>query len=190
MVCSCKVNEFGKLKKIILVLLSILIKDWCRVLPRCNKPLDDFMLDRGHKWLLMHLIAIYALFNACEDVAMQRTACQTVHKAVARELQRNVRIGTSFLRQHMLDRFATATQTARQTIGIHRRPASDDTILRRLADHNLKWNTPRYRQERLQWATTRPRWRQQQWRNIIFTVESRYCMSIADERKSQAQTRR
>lgn len=93
--------------------------------------------------------------------------------------------------QHLYDRFATATQTVRQTIGIHRRPASDNTILRRLADHFLKCRrpakgpilTPRYRQEHLQWATTRLKWRQQQWHNFIFTVESGYCISIADERK-------
>lgn len=103
-------------------------------------------------------------------------------------MQRQVR---HILCQHLHDRFATATQTVRQTIGIHRRPASDNTILRRLADHFLKCRrsakgpilTPRYRQEHLQWATTRLKWRQQHWHNFIFTFESGYCISIADERK-------
>jgi hypothetical protein len=81
------------------------------------------------------------------------------------------------LRHHLRDRFNTAAQTARQTIGIHQRPVSDDTIRRRLAANNLACRhpakspilTPRHRQERLQWATDRRNWRHQQWRNIIFS---------------------
>jgi hypothetical protein len=38
----------------------------CRALRQCNvnKPLDDWMLDIGHNWLLVHLIATFKQFNA------------------------------------------------------------------------------------------------------------------------------
>lgn len=89
------------------------------------------MLARGRKWLLVYLIALYALFNACKDVTMQRAARQTVHRprVLAQRQDRYI------LRQHLQD---TATQTVRQTIGIYRRPVSDDTFCRRFADHNRK----------------------------------------------------
>jgi hypothetical protein len=95
------------------------------------------------------------------------------------------------LRHHLQDWFATAAQTARHTIGIHHKPVSDDTIRRRLAANKLARRrpvkgpifTPRHRQERLQWTTDWRNWRHQQWRNIIFSDESRYCISTADGRK-------
>lgn len=62
------------------------------------------------------------------------------------------------IRHHLQDRFATA----RQTIGIYQRPASDD-IRRRLAANNLACLRPakgpifthRHREERLRWTSYR-----------------------------------
>lgn len=93
------------------------------------------------------------------------------------------------IRQHLHDWFATATQTARQTIGIHRRPVSDDTVRCRLADHNLKCRRPvkgpvltqRHRDERLRWATTR--------RNSTL-IKAYIAHQLLMEKKSPAQTRR
>jgi hypothetical protein len=88
------------------------------------------------------------------------------------------------LRHYLQDLLATAAQTARQTIGIHQRPVSVDTVRGRLAVNNLARRrsakghilTTRHRQERLQWATDRRNWRHQQWWNIIFSDENRYCI--------------
>lgn len=94
------------------------------------------------------------------------------------------------VRQHLRNRFTRATETARQTVGTHQRPISADTVRHRLVASNLRCYrpargpvlTPRHRQERLQWALQRQNWRNQQWRNVIFSDESRYCISTADGR--------
>jgi len=94
------------------------------------------------------------------------------------------------VRQHLRNRFTRATETARQTVGTHQRPISADTVCHRLLASNLRCYrparepvlTPRHRQERLQWALQRQNWRNQQWRNVIFSDESRYCISTADGR--------
>ncbi len=93
-------------------------------------------------------------------------------------------------RQHLHDRFRTASMTARETIGTGQRPISDDTVRRRLAANNLRCRRPargpvlttRHRQARLQWATQHRHWRHQQWRSIVFSDESRYCVSNSDGR--------
>ena len=94
------------------------------------------------------------------------------------------------VRQHFRNRFTRATETAQQTVGTHQRPISADTVRHRLVVSNLRCYrpargpvlTPRHRQERLQWALQRHNWRNQQCRNVIFSDESRYCISTADGR--------
>ena len=94
------------------------------------------------------------------------------------------------LRQHLNDRFARASETARHTVGTHQRPVSDDTVRRRLRSNNLRCRRPyrgpvltqRHRQTRLQWTIHRQNWRNRQWRNVIFSDESRYCISTTDGR--------
>lgn len=93
-------------------------------------------------------------------------------------------------RQHLRDRFRPASVTARETIGAGRRPISADTVRRRLTTNNLCCRRPargpiltaHHRQARLQWATQHRHWRHQQWRSIIFSDESRYCVSTSDGR--------
>lgn len=55
----------------------------------------------SHKWLLTHLIAMYALFNDSKDVIMQHGAPSTVYKATALQLQRNIGIDTSFVNTYI-----------------------------------------------------------------------------------------
>ena len=94
------------------------------------------------------------------------------------------------VRQHLQNRSTRATETARQTVGTHLRPISADTVRHRLVASNLRCDRsargpvpmPRHRQERLQWALQRQNWCNQQWRNVIFSDESRYCISTADGR--------
>ena len=92
------------------------------------------------------------------------------------------------LRRHLNDRFATASETARHTVGTHQRPVSDDTVRRRLRSNNLRCRRPyrgpvltqRHHQTRLQWTLHRQSWQNRQWRNVIFSGESRYCISTTN----------
>ena len=94
------------------------------------------------------------------------------------------------LRQHLQDRFTTTTKTARHTTGTQQRPISADTVRRRSASNNIRCRRPargpiltnRFRQERLQWATASQHWRYQQWRSVLFSDESRFCISTVDGR--------
>lgn len=96
----------------------------------------------------------------------------------------------AIVRQHKQNRFATASTTARNTIGIHRRPISRQTVGRRLRRIGLKCRRPykgpiltvRHRLQRFEWARQHRHWRYQHWRKILFSDESRYCLSTADGR--------
>ena len=91
---------------------------------------------------------------------------------------------------HLQNRFSTTNEMARHTTGTQQRPISADTVRRRLASSNIHCRRPargpilinRHRQERLQWATARQHWRYQQWRRVLFSDESRFCISTADGR--------
>lgn len=92
--------------------------------------------------------------------------------------------------QHRRDPFCSATETARTTIGSHGRPVSGETVRRRLRQRGLNCRRPavrpiltrRHRQQRLAWTQHRRNWTWRQWRNILFSDESRYCISQADGR--------
>lgn len=93
-------------------------------------------------------------------------------------------------RHHQRDPFLPASETARDTLGTHNRPISSDTVMRRLRSANLQCRRParrpilqpRHRQARLQWAQDHLNWRQREWRRVIFSDESRFCVSHADGR--------
>lgn len=93
-------------------------------------------------------------------------------------------------RHHLCDRYANATHTAQDTIGTHQRPVSERTVRRRLNNRALYSRRPavrpiltrRHRQARLQWARQHVVWNWRQWQNILFTDESRYCVSHGDGR--------
>ena len=66
----------------------------------------------------------------------------------------------------------------------------DGTVRRRLRSNNLRCRRPykgpvltqRHRQTRLQWTIHQRNWRNRQWRNVIFSDESRYCISTTNGR--------
>ena len=106
------------------------------------------------------------------------------------------RQGRFILRKHLLDRFTT-TDTARHTTGTQQRPISADTVCRRLASNNIHCLRParghiltnHHRHERLQWATARQQWRYQQWNRVLFSDESRFCISTPNVRVRVWRTR-
>ena len=95
-------------------------------------------------------------------------------------------IRTSHLRQ----RFLPATVTAARTRGRTNNRISAQTVRNRLAEHGIRARRPyrgpvlsqRHRHARQTWARQHIRWNQNQWRNILFSDESRFCLSFADGR--------
>ena len=92
--------------------------------------------------------------------------------------------------QHLRNRFQTATQTARETIGVHNQPISSSTVERRLRDADMRARrpyrgnllTPVRRRNRLLWCRQHVRWTRQQWNSVLFSDESRFCTGRADGR--------
>lgn len=91
---------------------------------------------------------------------------------------------------HIRNRFLSAEETARTTIGTHAAPISGQTVRRRLMERRLHNCRPargpvltlRHRRARLQWAQNHVNWTWRQWRHVLFTDESRYCVSTVDGR--------
>jgi len=92
---------------------------------------------------------------------------------------------------HLRDRWIPASRTAAETIGTHGRPVSSRTIRRRLNSQGLRARRPfmgpiltiRNRQNRSLWAQQHLRWTHARWDRVLFTDESRFCVSVADGRK-------
>ena len=93
-------------------------------------------------------------------------------------------------RNHQRDRFLTASETAKRTIGRHQAPISSDTVRRRLRARDLRNCRPaqvpvltrRHRLPRLQRARNHANWNWRQWHTVVFTDKSRFCVSNADGR--------
>lgn len=93
--------------------------------------------------------------------------------------------------QHLRHRLQSATRTAAETPGLRNRRISGQTVRNRLREHGLRARRPycgpvlnhHRRATRLQWVTTRVRWPAQRWRSVLFTDESRFCVSFADGRR-------
>ena len=89
--------------------------------------------------------------------------------------------------QHARRRFTPATVTARSTVGTHNRRISPQTVRRRLAATRMCARRPykgpiltrRHRQNRLAWANNHRGWGRQQWRQVFFTHESKFNLSLA-----------
>ena len=92
-------------------------------------------------------------------------------------------------RSHIRDRFRTAVDTARQTIGTHGREVSVYTIRRRLRERGLRARVPyrgpildeAKRERRLRWARTHRRWTLARWRSVLFSDETRKLEDIMDD---------
>ena len=93
-------------------------------------------------------------------------------------------------RIHLQDRFQTAADTARTTHGQQGRPISSRTVRRRLAEGGIRCRRPyvgpiltnRHRQARLNWAVNRAYLQRRPWRDVVFSDESRFCVSHSDGR--------
>jgi hypothetical protein len=92
--------------------------------------------------------------------------------------------------QHLRNRFKTAVSTARESPGRHNPRISSATVRHRLRENGLRARrpfrgpllTPRHRQQRLAWARTHLQWTRQRWQEVLFSDESRFCISNADGR--------
>uniref|UniRef100_A0A674BTZ1 Transposase Tc1-like domain-containing protein n=1 Tax=Salmo trutta TaxID=8032 RepID=A0A674BTZ1_SALTR len=83
---------------------------------------------------------------------------------------------------HLRDRYRMATTTARVTPGIHNPSISAQTIRNRLREAGLRpvvrqVLTRHHRQQRRLWAQTHRRWTRQDWQKVLFTDESRFCLT-------------
>lgn len=93
--------------------------------------------------------------------------------------------------QHLRDRFRPASATARVTPGLHYPRISADTVRRRLRSRHLRARRPVrgpvlgnvQRRNRLRWCRQHLRWTRQQWNGVVFSDESRFCVSMADGRQ-------
>uniref|UniRef100_A0A4W5JXM8 Transposase Tc1-like domain-containing protein n=1 Tax=Hucho hucho TaxID=62062 RepID=A0A4W5JXM8_9TELE len=63
-----------------------------------------------------------------------------------------------------------ATTTARVTPGMHNPSISAQTVHNRLRDRH-------HRQQCRLWAQTHRRWTRQDWQKVLFTDESRFCLT-------------
>uniref|UniRef100_A0A673WVV0 Tc1-like transposase DDE domain-containing protein n=1 Tax=Salmo trutta TaxID=8032 RepID=A0A673WVV0_SALTR len=91
---------------------------------------------------------------------------------------------------HLRDRYRMATTTARVTPGTHNPSISAQTVCNRLREAGLRACRPvvrqvltrHLRQQRRLWAQTHRRWTRQDWQKVLFTDESRFCLTRGDGR--------
>uniref|UniRef100_A0A673ZCS1 Tc1-like transposase DDE domain-containing protein n=1 Tax=Salmo trutta TaxID=8032 RepID=A0A673ZCS1_SALTR len=89
---------------------------------------------------------------------------------------------------HLRDRYRMATTTARVTPGAHNPSISAQTVYNRLREAGLRVCRPVVRQvltrhhwqQRCLWAHTHRRWTRQDWQKVLFTDESRFCLTRGD----------
>lgn len=92
--------------------------------------------------------------------------------------------------RHLRDRQRSASHTAAETPGTHNNRISDQTVRRRLHEVNLRARRPLFglmltdvrRRRRRDWAQNHQNWTLRQWSNVMFSDESRFCLSHADGR--------
>uniref|UniRef100_A0A4W5JLR5 Tc1-like transposase DDE domain-containing protein n=1 Tax=Hucho hucho TaxID=62062 RepID=A0A4W5JLR5_9TELE len=92
---------------------------------------------------------------------------------------------------HLRDRYRMATTTARVTPGTHNPSINAQTVRNRLREAGLRAScrpvvrqvlTRHHRQQRCLWAQTHRRWIRQDWQKVLFTDESRFCLTRGDGR--------
>lgn len=92
---------------------------------------------------------------------------------------------------HLRDRLRPATRTADETVGLHNRHITPQTVRNRLRESNLHARRPHRgldltavrRRNRLLWANAHVRWPLARWRRVLFTDESRFQLYRADGRQ-------
>ena len=87
---------------------------------------------------------------------------------------------------HLWDRYRMATTTARVTPGMHNPSMSAQTVCNRLTEACRpvvrQVLNKHHRQQRRLWAQTHRRWTRQDWQKVLFTDESRFCLTRGDGR--------
>ncbi|CDQ71081.1 unnamed protein product [Oncorhynchus mykiss] len=91
---------------------------------------------------------------------------------------------------HLRDRYRMVTTTARVTPGTHNPSISVQTVLNRLREAGPRACRPvvrqvltrHHRQQCRLWAQTHRRWTRQDWQKVLFTDESRFCLTRGDGR--------
>ncbi|GFR73628.1 transposable element Tcb1 transposase [Elysia marginata] len=96
----------------------------------------------------------------------------------------------NLVRNHMKNRFLSASASSRQTRGRNNQSISKNTVRRRLCTSGLRARRPyigpiltqRHGHQRTLWAQEHAAWDRIQWRSFVFSDESRFCIEHADGR--------
>ncbi|GFS16696.1 transposable element Tcb1 transposase [Elysia marginata] len=96
----------------------------------------------------------------------------------------------NLVRNHMNNRFLSATASARQTRERNNQRIGANTVRRRLSTSGLRARRPyigpiltqRHRHQRTLWAQEHAAWDRIQLRNVVFSDESRFCIDHAHGR--------
>ena len=149
------------------------------------------ILDSG-----MTVRAVAAHFNVDHStISRLRTRFRETGNTVNRLHARRPRVTTPgqdrYMRlQHLRDRLRPGTRTADETVGLHNRRISAQTVRNRLREVNLRARRPHQgidltavrRQTRRNWANAHLRWTLARWRRVLFSDESRFQLYRADGR--------
>ncbi|MBN3281678.1 TCB1 transposase, partial [Polyodon spathula] len=92
---------------------------------------------------------------------------------------------------HLRDRLRPATLTADETVGLHNRRISAQTVRNHFREAHLHARHPHqdldltavWRRNRLQWANAHLRWPLARWRSVLFPDESQFQLYWADGRQ-------
>ncbi|GFR69272.1 transposable element Tcb1 transposase [Elysia marginata] len=92
------------------------------------------------------------------------------------------------IRNHIKNRFLSASASSRQTRRIKNQRISANTVRRRLSTSSLRARHPyigpiltqRHRHQRTLWAQEHSAWDGIQWRSVVFSDESQFCIGHAD----------
>ncbi|GFR76295.1 transposable element Tc1 transposase [Elysia marginata] len=94
----------------------------------------------------------------------------------------------NLVRNHINNRFLSASASSRQTRGRNNQRISANTVTRRLSISGLRARRPctgpiltqRHRHQRTLWAQEHAAWDCIQWRSVVFSDESRFYIDHAD----------
>uniref|UniRef100_A0A9J7Y7G8 Insertion element IS150 protein InsJ-like helix-turn-helix domain-containing protein n=1 Tax=Cyprinus carpio carpio TaxID=630221 RepID=A0A9J7Y7G8_CYPCA len=88
-------------------------------------------------------------------------------------------------RLHLQDRLRPATRTAAATISLHNQRISGQTVRNHLREAGVKASRSllnhRQCQSHLTWAKEKKNWTIAQWSKVLFSDESKFCISIGNQ---------
>lgn len=120
----------------------------------------------------------------------EREGTHTRHAGSGRPPQTTPREDRRMVRAALQDPLSSAANIQAQVTDTLQHPVSSRTVDRRLAAAGLRVYrpmrrlplTPHHRRLRLLWCRDREAWNDEEWRRIMFSDESRFCMSTDDHR--------